>query len=553
MSHTSAKDMNDYFQDKRMLTTYIQSFKSGEKIDNDLVYALIETENRWKKYTPLYRSVRDDFGVLKTLFIQKLQRETSEERKEKRDEERKEERKEERGEGKKEENQKNKTTKQGEERKQREQPKQIGEIKEEDRESSRISSYDNNLQQKKRIIEEQEELISLQKQVHPSSALIHSFYDSQGLVGEYENRELLVYGALSRTNIGIESIAGSGKSALLYAFLKAIPEEEYFTIHQSTAKAFYNNPAINNAHIWVIPELQKIFSQDVEEIIKNLTEGVAITHTRTNKNHDGIDTFEITPKTIFYSFAITNKHLKYRDDEFYRRFVILHTDVSKEQNSKVAVHYAQADFSSSDLSDTPKRILQHHLKNCLSSKTVVKNPFLEGILESFPREIKGHVRFRTAVKYLQALTKGKTLYEQSTTQSSPLLFSSITEVVQTLSLYKHTLVMNLHGINALEAGLLQVLEKNSEGISLNTLQEHFHDEYSSTLSCTDLIDTLFSRELVRKDADKIFSVPFPKISFSPTDLLEKASALMKKEYPKEHDSWYELCLNKIDLLGDETQ
>ncbi len=514
MSYTSVKEMNDFFQDKRKLKDHIERLECDKKFYPNSVNELLATESRWKKYPPLYRSMKDDFTRLKDLLIEDSKKIYPE---------------------------KPKNMEQLMKMREKIQTNPLEEIVIESKESRQQKNDEacNQILQK------------MQSSFQKTPALIHAFYDSQGLVGEYENRELLIYGALSRTNMGIESIAGSGKSALLYAFLKAIPEKEYSTIHQSTGKAFYNNPAINNARIWVIPELQKIFSQDAEEIIKNLTEGVSITHTRTNKNRDGVDTFEITPKTIFYSFAITNKHLKYRDDEFYRRFVILHTDIRKEQNNNVAKHYAQTDFSSSEQSNTPKRLLEHHLKICFASEAIVKNPFLESIIESFPQEIKGHVRFRSSVKYLQSLTKGKTLYEQSTLNQEPFLFSSLSDAVDILSLYQHTLIMNLHGINSIEAGLLQVLEKNPEGSTFEEVQKKFREEYLASFPCSEIIEKLTDQELIKKEKDRFFVIPFPKSSFSPENLLEKASTLMKKEYPKEHDRWYELSLKNLTSTGDK--
>lgn len=402
---------------------------------------------------------------------------------------------------------------------------------------------------------------SHQQYSQPSSSTINNFFRSQGIVGEEATQEILIYGSLAKANIGIESLSGSGKSALLYALLKALPQESYQIIDQATGKSLYNNPNINKTEFWIIPELQKIFSQDIEEIIKNLTEGIATTYTKTNKTKDGIDSFTIQKKSVIYAFAITNKHLKNRDEEFYRRFIILPTDISKEQNKRIALNFAQREFEedNSQNQQNDYKLLPHHLKSCLEYKGEIKNPFLEYILSSLPEEISTQLRFRSSLKYLQSLTKGCTLYHTNQSQrQEKTIFTTIYDAQKTLTLYQPILANNIFNLNVIDQALLsltptetptkKLTEEESlplEPLTLQTLQSNFYERYPA-LDLEESIDKLLQQGLIYKKNNVIFQKQIPQINLDLEQALHYASDLMLKHFPTEHDSWYSQCNRQLE-------
>ncbi len=378
----------------------------------------------------------------------------------------------------------------------------------------------------------------------PSPQLIHDFYEAQGIVGEEKNRELLLYGALAKANLGIESLAGSGKSALLYALLQAFPKESYKIIHQATGKSLFNNPERNNVKFWIIPELQKIFTQDIEDLLKNLTEGVSATYTRTNASRNGVDSFEIEKKAVLYSFAITNKHLKERDDEFYRRFIILHTDISRQQNQEVARKFAERDFTEKK-GEKIDNSLPQRIAVALDFKGEVKNPFLRYIVESLPTEISGQMRFRSSVKYLHSLVAGCTLfYSPQLGAEEKVLFSTLQDNLRVMELYGDVLVDNLYGLSVVERAILDLTTESPK--TKNELFLAFQDNYGEVARVfSNSWDRLVNMGLINQNEAyynrRNISLPIvdPEIAISAAD------SLMKTYYPLQRDEWHEHNVKQI--------
>ncbi|GEM_PF-3455214 len=389
----------------------------------------------------------------------------------------------------------------------------------------------------------------------PTPKSIHNFFQSQNIVGEQTNQELLIYGTLAGANIGIESLSGSGKSALLYALLEAFPKESYCIIHQTTGKSLYNNPKANNAQYWVIPELQKVFTQDIEEIIKNLTEGISTTYTRTNAQKNGIDAFEIKKKSILYSFAITNSHLKQRDEEFHRRFIIINTDISKEQNKRIAQTFAQREFliNHSDITTniaTENQLFQQHIKYCLAKQQQndisSKNPFFPYLIENLPSELTGNIRFRSAVKHLSTLIKGSTTFYQlsdspaSQTNQKPnhqTLFTSLFENQHTLSLYRSTLIANINTLSVIDQAVLSIMSE-TEPLNYHTIQEKVNDQYMINSPLEETISSLTKKNILEKNNNS-YKLNNPiTILIDWQHALEQADKLMRQKYPQHRDEWY---------------
>ncbi len=379
--------------------------------------------------------------------------------------------------------------------------------------------------------------------LHPTPSAIHDFYHSQSIIGEHTNQELLIYALLACQNIGIESLPGSGKSALLYATLNALPTESYHVIHQATAKSLYNNPNINNTSIWIIPELQKIFTPELEELIKNLTEGQTSTYTRTNQHKTGIDSFTIEKKTILYTFAITNSHLKHRDDEFYRRFTILHTDISKEKNRLIASHAAQLELTSK--TSYNQKPFQHHISTLLATTTKIKNPYRTYLNQNFPEHILNRPQFPTIQHYLNNIIKGCTLYH-NTNYSSQLLFSSLSDTLHTLNIYTSTLLANLYNLNIIDNTLLHLIPEqhspqnlDQPPITLNALKEQFYSSYTPHLPIEDSIKKLTQANLLTIYPNQTFHRTISlTIAFNVDHAVETAAHNMQQHYPQYFEEWF---------------
>ena len=385
--------------------------------------------------------------------------------------------------------------------------------------------------------------------LHPTPQSIHNFFQSQNIIGEHPNQELLIYGTLAGANIGIESLSGSGKSALLYALLDAFPKEHYLTIHQTTGKSLYNNPNINNTKYWVIPELQKVFTQDIEEIIKNLTEGISTTYTRTNAKRTGIDAFEIKKKSILYSFAITNSHLKHRDEEFYRRFIILNTDISKQQNQRIAHAFAHQSFQPpppANLIETENKLFREHINHCLTQEKnniSTKNPFLPYLVNNLPPELTSTIRFRSALKHLNTLIQGSTLFYHSSLSTfekefESIYFSSLFETQRTLSLYEPALIGNIYGLSVIDQAILTIFP-DTEPLGYQTIQEKVNDQYILNSPLEETVATLTKKNILYKEGHLYHLSPLPKINIDWDHAITCADQLMQQTYPQHHDKWYE--------------
>lgn len=381
----------------------------------------------------------------------------------------------------------------------------------------------------------------------PTVEAIDNYFESEGLVGEKKTRELLIYGVLARSNLGIESLSGSGKSALLYALIHALPNSKYKIIHQASGKSLYEDPEMSQAEFWIIPELQKVFSQDIEEIIKNLTEGVDTTYTRVNKKGTGVDTFNISKKAVIYSFAITNRHLKARDDEFYRRFIILPTDISRRQNKEVALKFAETDFQGNG--DTgPVNQFKQHLSDSLESKTIVRNPYLEYLVQSLPANISETIRFRTTVKHLQNLIRGCSLYyskenylteplDSHSEQFDNVLFSTFYDNQRVMHLYGQVMFDNIHGVSVVERGLLDLVQAAPGNIV--QIMESSVETYGQNFVLPEQIDRLLNIGLLAYEGDELRAAPITDLNLNFEEALASADRLMKEKFPWQREQWHE--------------
>ncbi len=383
---------------------------------------------------------------------------------------------------------------------------------------------------------------------NPTSDDIHTFFTSKNIVGEEKNRELLLYAMLGKVNIGIESLPGSGKSALLHAAVRALPAEQYVVVHHATTGSLYANPQLQRASFLVIPELQKVFTPEIEEIIKNLAEGQDVTHTRTSADRTSIDTLRIEKKSILYSFAITNRHLKHQDEEFLRRFLVLHTDISTKQSREIMSNYALSNFSgcnSSQDSSFDCKTFESHVAHCLSSTAAILNPYFEYIISNFPPEIAGHLRVRSTIKYVDSLIKGATKFYQLGKPAPLMVFSSAYENERIMHLIEEPFLNHLYGFDVVDRAVLSLVREPR-------LRTDFNDEFQATYGSSTIIKKKLESSLERLAAQNYITLnttiqmlnPLPRLTFKREEAVQMADSNMHKFYPEYRDAWFSQQTNE---------
>tara|TARA_Y100000310_G_scaffold171085_1_gene171254 strand:+ start:18316 stop:19782 length:1467 start_codon:yes stop_codon:yes gene_type:complete len=368
----------------------------------------------------------------------------------------------------------------------------------------------------------------------PSSQGIHDFFQNQGIIGEDKNAELLIYGIIAKSNIGIESLAGSGKSALLYSLLSAVPDEKYLVIHQATSKSLFNDPRANKVDYWIIPELQKVFNRDIEEIIKNLAEGVSATYSRTSANRKNVDLIKINKKSILYSFAVSNKYMHNRDDEFYRRFIILNTNVSKQNNRIVTQSIAERDLIGVRESQDTQGFKQH-ITYCLNNEKKIVNPFLPYVVENLPDIIRDAMRFRTSINFLKSLVAGRCNFMKNGS------YATVQDNFKVLSLYKNILIDNTLGLGIEARAVLNTMQEiGLPELQYDLLCETYQAQYN--LPIDKGLSDLVNNNLVIKDNALLSLGKKHVLDIDEEYAFTHADDIMKEQFPKQRDEWYSKCL-----------
>lgn len=399
---------------------------------------------------------------------------------------------------------------------------------------------------------------------------IDNYFEEQGIVGEDGLRRLLVYSLLSRAHVGIESLSGAGKSRIMDAFLGLFPQDKLLVLQQSSEKALFNNPMINQFEFWVITEFQKISNKTFLEIVKNISEGTFSRYTRTNNAKDGVDNFEITPgKTIYYTLAISNDYFKNKDKEFSRRFIVFYTDISAEQNERVIKSFAESTFARREQSQRSD-LLKQHILECLSTDFHVRNPFLLYLADMLPRELRANVRVRSFFQHYEKLISGCTIYhhrqkekilsERNNGRDSRHidLFSGIFDNIHIAELYGQMFYDNIVGISVIDRHVLNAFE-DTETVSYSKLLEKLEQKgfYDKTEIISDSLKNLEELRFIRRESkDKngndeytLLRRPPKKLEIDWFEALKQADEHMMKEYPDVRDRWYQRQQDEIRIIN----
>jgi len=384
---------------------------------------------------------------------------------------------------------------------------------------------------------------------------LDTYYLSSGIVGERNVRTLLVYGALARAHLGIESFSGSGKSALLHSFLELLPQREIYTLQQGSDKFFLSDKNINDYSFLVIEELQKLDSLAFKELIKTLTEGKEATYTRSNRQHDGVERIIISPdKSIIYTLATSNTYFKHKDEELNRRFIVFYTDISKEQNEEIIRSYASRQMEDppkqKNEKDEVKLRLKRHIESCLEVEYFFVNPLLPYLVEHFPEEIKSNVRVRSFVRHFNSLVQGCTLFHYPQNLSAEGgLFASLQTNQQVCEQYGGFFYDNILGISVVERAILSRLNMGQK----YTVEDIFTD--FQTNYCTSKLnlirsslDNLYELGFIEKNEKKIVRIREDRrlqmIDWS--EAFDYAARLMKDKYSRISAKWEEISRKGLD-------
>lgn len=411
----------------------------------------------------------------------------------------------------------------------------------------------------------------------PRTKDIHTAYQREGIVGDFATRELLFYSILGKVNVGIESLPGSGKSALLHATLRLLPPKEYVVVNHATTGSLYTNPALQQASFIVIPELQKVFTPEIEEIIKNLAEGQASTHTRTSADRRSVDTLRIDKKSILYSFAITNRHHKKQDEEFLRRFLVLHTDISTKQSKDILKEYARSTFlaptHNNEEEQFDKEGFTHHLACCIASKRTILNPYLEYITANLPTTISNTLRIRSCIKYFDFVIQGATrFYRENTFETSVgagiegkrgveqgckgrvnsgIIFSHYHENAQVLPLVGEAIVNTIYGLDVLDRAVLSL---NTQDRPVQEFKDDFYTTFGSSAIIRKRLDEslerLVDQGLLRVDTRIHSTSQLPQFVFNKDEAIAAADARMREFYPAQREEWFSKQKFANNLQGD---
>lgn len=412
--------------------------------------------------------------------------------------------------------------------------------------------------------------IPIPKEYIFTSQEIDNYFEEQGIVGEEGLRKLLVYSLLSRAHVGIESLSGAGKSRIMDAFLGLFPEDKLLVLQQSSDKALFNNPMINQFEFWVITEFQKVSNKTFLEIVKNISEGTFSRYTRTNSAKDGVDNFEITPgKTIYYTLAISNDYFKNKDKEFSRRFIVFYTDISAEQNERVIKSFAESAFIRKEPSHNSD-LLKQHILECLYTDFSVRNPFMQYFVDVLPTELKANVRVRSFIKHYQKLIAGCTIYHhrqkekilaERTNGSDSRhidLFSGIFDNIHIAELYGQMFYDNIVGISVIDRHVLNVFE-DTETVNYSKLLEKLEQKgfYDKTEIIDDSLKNLEELRFIRRESKEkngndeytLLRRLSKKLEIDWFEALRQADEQMMKEYPEIRDRWYKRQQDEIIIIN----
>ncbi len=379
----------------------------------------------------------------------------------------------------------------------------------------------------------------------PTIKDVHAFFKSERIIGEEATQLLLLFGVLSQnppTHLAIEGISSTGKTELLTALLQVLPKEKVLLLQQASDKALFNNAHINTCDYIVVTELQKVIENSTaKEILKNLSENKDATYDRTIRKGDTEKCVVTAGKTVLYTFAITNDYFKNIDDEFRRRFVVLSTDISKEQTERVLRGGTPEAYRFKDE-------FIAYIGNCLRIPYSIENPFKDVLIEALPEELKANPRTRTFKHYYEQLVKGSVLFHHGQRmRSHNTIFATLRDNQLIWENYGPFFYDNTLGVTVLDRLVLDVFEQHRQYTQKEIIERAEAQINLRTSVYTRCLNNLNELRLIETQNGtyvRLKEARMPQLSWEM--LFEKADLRMKEKYPNIYGQWHEMCIKDLE-------
>lgn len=312
----------------------------------------------------------------------------------------------------------------------------------------------------------------------PSLFDVLQYYRHMGLVGEDRTCLIQTLLAIRKQSFGIEALSGAGKSATLdllanhkkYGDNVLLPQGSVYILQLSSKTAhMYDAKVINRAKLIYIEELQKAGnSLEMTEFLKNLSEGKDVTRSVRDQAHRQNITQTIKKgKGIMYTLALENSYSN--DAEMKRRFIVLNTNVSREQTINVVKRKAKERFAKDRLKILPDEkiaLIKSHVADCLfeDEKIIYENPFSEFIGDLLPvpdqkiRSFSDHY-----FNLIEASTlfhkKGRAKFNTGEVRLKKHIIVNLEDIAIVHQLYSEQFMRDVHSIPVMGLEILKVFDK----------------------------------------------------------------------------------------------
>jgi len=236
-------------------------------------------------------------------------------------------------------------------------------------------------------------------EIHDLLRYFHNARDEEGKLNPILGEDALALTSslsylLEDNNFCIKAYSGTGKTVIMDALLRLLPEEWVFVMeHLSETAVWYEQDNINDARFVFIPEAQKL-PENVMEVIKTWADGRTAKRKKTDVTLGRAVLQWLKPKYTFMAVAVeNNKGSAYFDAELERRCMIMHTNPTVKQTERVIKHKLMdsAVPSTSIASMTPEEIdgLREHIMRCVTERdddnaTIMKNPCAPFLFDAIP-------------------------------------------------------------------------------------------------------------------------------------------------------------------------
>ncbi len=239
-------------------------------------------------------------------------------------------------------------------------------------------------------------------------------HDSQfrPIVGEEANIMGQVFCLIVGRHYMVRGGSGSGKTIMVDKVLGLLPEQQIYRAGLSSEVALYRDaPAINQARVIYIPEIQKVMSKKMspaKELIKDLTENKSSERRRAHSNGQVVTDSITKGKIIVLTGAVENSYMDNEDVELKRRVVHFSTDESEEQIRKINDFYAQQQgpvYVREVFSAERFTALSSHVQQCLDFSFEYIDPFSYSLRQIIPDVSKSAALSQDYYNLLRACAK----------------------------------------------------------------------------------------------------------------------------------------------------